>query len=611
MPLSEAVIGALAKTAFDAISAVIARYKRKQGVDEIAKTMLLADDFGTAISRHLKEIKAWSEEISFRDLLSAKQLSSSYVDIDLSVRPARMRGSKDIPDRSYKASQLLSLGQHFVLLGDAGAGKTTTVKKLILDMLHHSGAQKEPVPNNIPILVKLRSFSSSDDLVWSILRVCGIHIKYNADDIPAGTKKEYELGLCMEMLNDLSATVFFDGLDEAPQQSVRKILTDIERMLLQATNAKFILTCRSASYRASLKKVRILELTGLSDDQILEFANKWLGESNGKLFLDDIEKSPYSGAEVRPLMLAQLCAIYERKGEIPKQPKLIYKTIVRLLLTEWDEQRMVKRGSAYEKFSVDQKEEFLEAIAFDMYLQGIRGLFTHSALRQSYKKYHERFGLPAGHEEAVAREIESHTGLIVEFSDSEYQFSHLVIQEYLTAQYVLKLPSLPWESRIILTMPEPLAIAVSLSSHPSAYLIEVIRIAVSQAHLSILEEFSAIFLKRLIAERPLYVTEVAVGVAVVVLFAQSFGPLTKEMDKSWSLECFIDFMKQPEIAGSLKKFAVYWIGSDEKGDLIKIKIDNEKYYRDYELNIDDVLKFDLQKLLPIPKKYVDVLQNKL
>ncbi len=604
------IVNILVKAAVDSIGAVIANYAKNKGNDEIATTKFLANNLSESLSRHLLEIHAWSEEISFRELLHSKQLTSSFVDIDLSLSQTRMRGSKEQPDRSYKVSDLSKITENIVLLGDAGAGKTTTVKKLILDILHQSGSYNQPEKANIPILIKLRNFDQDDNLVQSILRVCGLHIDYKSNDISPLTKKEYEFGLLMTILNNVEATVFIDGLDEAPQVALVSILQDLERMLLRSTEAKIIITCRSANFRYNLNKAIILELTPLTDDQIQQFASKWLGEERGKMFLNEIRKSPYAGTEVRPLTLAHLCAIYERKGEIPKQPKLIYKTIVRLLLTDWDEQRRIKRGSAYENFTTDQKEEFLEAIAFDMYSSGIRGVFAHDKLREFYVKNHQRYGLPAGHEEAVAREIESHTGLIAELGYSEYQFTHLVLQEYLTAQYLLKLPALPWEPNIILSMPEPFAIAVSLSSNPNAYFIEIARSLIQNIRSSQLEQFAGTFLKRLSVEKPLFSPDAVLGAAAVLFFAEAHGLSRKSVGEIWSYKSFYEFFRLPEIAISLHEFVKFWNTAEVSGKHVRITINNAEFQSEFGMSLSEALRLTYPSTIGILSDYVPLIQGK-
>jgi predicted NACHT family NTPase len=67
---------------------------------------------------------------------------------------------------------------------------------------------------------------------------------------------------------------------------------------------------------------------------------KWIrDQSAAERFLVELSKSPYADTAMKPLLLAHLCAIYERIGAIPEQPKVVYRKIVALLLEEWDQER--------------------------------------------------------------------------------------------------------------------------------------------------------------------------------------------------------------------------------------------------------------------------------
>jgi hypothetical protein len=228
--------------------------------------------------------------------------------------------------------------------------------------------------------------------------------------------------------------------------------------------------------------------------------------------------SPFADAAIRPLTIAHLCAIYERAGRIPDKPKTVYRKIVNLLLEEWDEQRSVKRQSSYANFEVDRKFEFLTNLAYVLTTSARGAVFRKKDLINAYEKIHENFGLPLGEAAKVANELESHTGLFIQAGYELFEFSHKSLQEYLTAEFIVRLPAVPRHPSLLLNIPNELAIATAISSQASQYL----------THL-IFERFSGLrpkfgfiraFVTRLLLESPDFERTTAVGSALLALYSQ-------------------------------------------------------------------------------------------
>lgn len=127
--------------------------------------------------------------------------------------------------------------------------------------------------------------------------------------------------------------------------------------------------------------------------------------------------------------MTQLCAIYERTGGIPDRPKSVYRRVVRLMLEEWDEQRRIKRESAYSNFDVDEKYEFLCRLAFHFSVTKSKYQMTTEELKQAYDTMAPQYGLPRGERSQAVKELESHTGLFVQSGAETYESSHKSLQE--------------------------------------------------------------------------------------------------------------------------------------------------------------------------------------
>jgi hypothetical protein len=137
---------------------------------------------------------------------------------------------------------------------------------------------------------------------------------------------------------------------------------------------------------------------------------------------------------------------------------------------------------------------------------------------KAYERIHDNFGLPRGEAAKVANELESHTGLFVQGGYETFEFSHKSLQEYLAAEFIVRLPSVPAKGRMLLGLPNELAIATAISSRPSQYF----------AHL-VLERFEALepsfafirtFVTRLLLESPDFERSPIVGAALVALYSR-------------------------------------------------------------------------------------------
>jgi predicted NACHT family NTPase len=245
------------------------------------------------------------------------------------------------------------------------------------------------------------------------------------------------------ILNELCPFIILDGFDEIPTHKEKESsLVELRLLASKLDKAKFVLTCRTGEFNYHLKNTDTFEISSLTKKQINKFATNWIEDSDkAELFLRDIYQSPFADTVIKPLSLAHLCAIYERIGSIPDRPKTVYRKVVSLMLEEWDEQRSITRESKYSKFESDRKFEFLSHLAYHLTTTGL-AIFTQSQLRDAYVKICKNFGLPESQGTQTANELESHTGLFLQTGFEQYEFAHKSLQEYLCAEYLVKLPTL-------------------------------------------------------------------------------------------------------------------------------------------------------------------------
>lgn len=464
--------------------------------------------FGKPLDEHLRVVANWASEISFRDLTGSKELRDSFVDLDLNIGIHRSSISDIAP---LRVSGLLDVKGNFVILGDPGAGKTTSLKRIALTAIERTA---KGTSSATPLLIRLRDIPGEGSLAGSLLTLLGLVVEgLGPTDDPLS--HQYRLQAAAYYLEKLDALILLDGIDEIDPGVRERLIQDLRYLLLALDKGRIVATCRAGDFRYSLDRCKAVTLRPLTVGQVRQFAIKWLGSEKANRFIEMVSKNPYSGSEVRPLTLAHLCAIYERSGTVPEKPKTVYRKIVRLLLEEWDEQRSIRRYSQYGNFEVDRKEEFLEAMAYHLTTRFQTTTFSHEQLESAYYHIFESFSLPRSDVERVVREVESHTGLVVQVSEEQYEFAHKSIQEFLTASYLIKLPELPIQ--LFLQIPHELALTVALSSSPTLYFISIVRkFSTSRRPHG---GFAEPFIQRLLAERVELSPTLELGIAVTALYS--------------------------------------------------------------------------------------------
>lgn len=436
-------------------------------------------------------------------------LLRSFVDIDADLEEAG-RGSKT------KVSNLVSSPIGAVVLGGPGAGKTTTLKKLAMSAINE---QRLPA-----IHIQLRDISESDSVILILLEKIGLEVEALGNEV-SSKLRSVKLILAIEVMNRLELTVIIDGLDEVSSNIRRRVEREIERLIEGAKQMRVFVSCREGDYIYKFPSVRVMTLCSLSKDAILLFSQRYLGPAKGPVFYSQVLNSPYFDTGIRPLSLVHLITLFDRYGSVPDQPKSVYREVIRLLLRDWDAQRSVRRSSCYANFTVDRKEEFLESLAYQISFGHNAVSFDRQLLREVYGSLHRDFGLPANECDDVVREIQSHTGLIVNSGFQRVSFAHKSLQEYLTASFMMKLPYL--HGLALAKLPNECAVTVSISSRPNIMFRTLVRDIANPEPLMKLRvheyiegtsaSFIPAFLSRLVQERPMFSESEDLGLALISL----------------------------------------------------------------------------------------------
>ena len=513
----------------------------------------LSDRIDQALGIHLKFVNSWSSRIQIFGMTSPHDTKGATVPLELTDLPRRFRSGMPAI-QTLSEAEILQSPTSYQIVGDPGSGKTTTMKRIASTVLTEApGSDRDRWAYPVVIVCRDVDWSKTTlaDHLCSVLGFRpssepGVDLRNMRSSKPAlgetsADSRVIDLALMAAFLDGGPAILIVDGLDEVPTSQRWELEKDIAMIADQMASSKVLFSCRSGSL-ANVEGFSILELCPLAPSQVESIAQYWLVDSGP--FLDAVRRHPAADLVNRPLFLAQLLVVYRNSGgDLPDQPAVLYRRITRLMLQDWDESRRVVRTSAYANFHVDEKLEFLAAVAFELTVTRRAYRFATFDIAQIYERIAPRFSLPLGEARQVAHEIETHTGLIVESGDM-YEFSHLSLQEYLCGYYLVRESLQALTPQYIAECSEEVAVAAALSSDPSEWISSLVLNRGTFVDVRTI----GTFVRRLGLERPRFGISPKLGFALLQLMFKAFD----------DVEAFAALASLQAVTGSVRHAAAYY-----------------------------------------------------
>jgi NACHT domain len=363
------------------------------------------------------------------------EIIQNYSSVAAQERAFRERESRN--DERRSGMEVANAFQYLMVLGGPGTGKTTFLRKVGLEALKQGGGEYSN--SCIPVFLELRKFK------WE--RSENIDLKEKiADEFKQCGLPDY-LDFTQNFLEQGRLLIILDGLDEVRPELLSQVNTLIKNLVDRYDNNRFIVSCRIAAYRNPHNFNRFTNgaIADFDERQIKYFVDSWFKSHNrsewgrrcwSKLAGED-HKATRELART-PLLLTLICILFLNHGEFPNKRATLYEKAVSTLLAEWDASKELVRQQPYKKLDIKCKEVMLAEIAYSNFITN-NLFFQHAEivnqieqiLREMLTEEKRIYG------QNVLRAIEDQHGILVNRYGDIYSFSHLTLQEFLTAKHVV------------------------------------------------------------------------------------------------------------------------------------------------------------------------------
>ncbi|WP_434684377.1 HEAT repeat domain-containing protein [Pseudanabaena minima] len=351
------------------------------------------------------------------------------------------------------------LGNHVLLVGRPGSGKSTALARLLWD---EAGKALKDQQAKIPVLVELRYLPSEANESSVCDRILAFMHKHDpALDID-------ETGI-KQLLSQGRLLLLVDGVNELPSDRGRVMVNQF-RELYQKT-CPMIFTTRELSAGGDLGIAKRLEMQPLTEPQMQQFVMAYL-PTQGERLLRQLSGRLREFGQT-PLLLWMLCSLFQQSEQIPENLGEIFRKFTKFYETESIRyyQVAVLKGDVQPLSDQRLWSSALEHLASKM-MKGdspvdFRTVMYRDEIEQTFKERFQDEPYPPKFARDCLDDLIKYHLLQVAFG--EYiEFRHQLIQEYYAAEWLLGLlPSLS-DARLqqvylnYLKWTEPLALMLAL-----------------------------------------------------------------------------------------------------------------------------------------------------
>lgn len=399
--------------------------------------------------------------------------------VPLSVVEDRSDSSSLLPATAVIADPTLGNTDHtsgdtdhtlgnIVVVGDAGSGKTTTLKAYGVAALRRRlpvRGRSSPRQPDIPFFVPVHALTG----VLHKDRCLVDHLESDILKAKAGLTAEEARTFLAQVLRQGRCVVLLDGIDEVGQDDYHRLCTAVRQFAsdengdLPTKRARLVVTCRRYNFLRIKKDwvgnddprpldVRdpdsrrpfnggVYRLAPLQAAEILQYLHKlrhrFTNPDDGPAnFMAAIRAANTLDFHGTPLVLAMSVGLYAKRGvnQIPHSIADLYDKMIQEMLDRWRHSPDDSPGNLH--FRREDKLRFLRELSLEL-AEGPTGfepfdlksmLHVAEQLRPSLQQ------VPEGRVDAFVTEIIDSSGLLSAAPERrEYEFAHRSIQEHLAA----------------------------------------------------------------------------------------------------------------------------------------------------------------------------------
>lgn len=346
-------------------------------------------------------------------------------------------GASDAPQRSKttKEKELIDSDLYIedndrvVILGGPGAGKTTLLKYLALCYIDKTTFEKSKLTQTkLPFFIYLPEIAKTAESIFEHLLK---PIEKKTDS--------YSRNFLERLLKKGQCAVLLDSLDETPKSARPEVLQKVREFCKSFPNTKVVISCRTADYTENLESFCEVEIAKLNKQAAHKIARAWFSgepqKSKDLCALIDHDKAIASLTET-PLLLSLLCIQFKHDLALPKRKVELFKRCSEALLRDWDTTRGFRRASLYENLTDQSKERLFESVAYKFTVDSFSFSFPKTKILELVAEFCSNVGLSEQDAQPILVEIDQHHGILEQFSQDYYGFSHTSFQEYFAARSI-------------------------------------------------------------------------------------------------------------------------------------------------------------------------------